>query len=462
MANVIEELAVKLGIDADFGAFERAEKHINGLRIGLGAIAAIGAAVGTALAAVVETTARTAVEAFRTSQKIGTTAEAYQELKYAGDLVGVSSEEITTSLGRLARSAFEAAHGGGQAAFAYRQLGVGVYKAEGGLKTSDELLEDVASRFATMPDGIRKTALAQQLFGRGGKALIPLLNKGRDGIDELRQEAHKYGVVLDQETIEASLRWEEQQKHLKAAVLGLKNALGAAFIKRITDVTDKIANWIAANRELIAGRVMAFIDGLVQVLTPVAKIIDEVFIKTGAWAISLGLLALALLAVNLPLLGLVVALLAIEDFFGAIEGRDSLIGRIFPLDQIESARKFMQEVREWWNFLRGGNIGIAIAGGLEKIREAEALVTGGAPSTISKMPLAPQGLAQTLLGVPAYQQSAAFTGPQAPASGPTLNAQITNNFPSGMDPKQMSDIMLESMDEYVQRMNREGYGAIAQ
>src|SRR6266852_489199 len=102
MANVIEELAVKLGIDADCGAFERAEKHINGLRIGLGAIAAIGAAVGTALAAVVETTARTAVEAFRTSQKIGTPPEAYQALQYAGDLVGVSSEEITTSLGPLA------------------------------------------------------------------------------------------------------------------------------------------------------------------------------------------------------------------------------------------------------------------------------------------------------------------------------------------------------------------------
>src|SRR6266852_2588338 len=356
MANVIEELAVKLGIDADFGAFERAEKHINGLRIGLGAIAAIGAAVGTALAAIVETTARTAVEAFRTSQKIGTTAEAYQELKYAGDLVGVSSEEIITSLGRLARSAFEAAHGGGQAAFAYRQLGVGVYKAEGGLKTSDELLEDVASRFATMPDGIRKTALAQQLFGRGGKALIPLLNKGRDGIDELRQEAHKYGVVLDQETIEASLRWEEQQKHLKAAVLGLRNALGSAFIKRVTDVTDKIADWIAANRELIAGRVMAFIDGLVQVLTPVAKIIDEVFIKTGAWAISLATVGAFFVAANLWLVFLGAVLFAIEDIYGFMQGKDSLIGRMFPPDALEKVRSFLNKASEVVHFLFGGGM----------------------------------------------------------------------------------------------------------
>ncbi len=457
MPNIIEELAVKLGIDADFGAFERAEKHINGLRIGLGAIAAIGAAVGTALAAVVETTARTAVEAFRTSQKIGTTAEAYQELKYAGDLVGVSSEEITTSLGRLARSAFEAAHGGGQAAFAYRQLGVGVYKAEGGLKTSDELLEDVASRFATMPDGIRKTALAQQLFGRGGKALIPLLNKGRDGIDELRQEAHKYGVVLDQETIEASLRWEEQQKHLKAAVLGLKNALGSAFIKRITDVTDKIANWIASNRELISSGIMRFLDGVVALLKPIAIAFDELFIKTGAWLAMLATVGAFFVAANLWLVFLGAVLFAIEDIYGFMQGKDSLIGRMFPPDALEKVRSFLNKASEVVHFLFGGGMGEAIAGGLEKIRGAEALQAAGVPTIVQKAAVEPQGFMQKAFGVPAYQQSENYMS----QGGSTINAPITINAAVGMDPKQIADRTIEALEEYDQRKQREAYGAVA-
>ncbi len=457
MPNIIEELAVKLGIDADFGAFERAEKHINGLRIGLGAIAAIGAAVGTALAAVVETTARTAVEAFRTSQKIGTTAEAYQELKYAGDLVGVSSEEITTSLGRLARSAFEAAHGGGQAAFAYRQLGVGVYKAEGGLKTSDELLEDVASRFATMPDGIRKTALAQQLFGRGGKALIPLLNKGRDGIDELRQEAHKYGVVLDQETIEASLRWEEQQKHLKAAVLGLKNALGSAFIKRITDVTDKIANWIASNRELISSGIMRFLDGVVALLKPIAIAFDELFIKTGAWLAMLATVGAFFVAANLWLVFLGAVLFAIEDIYGFMQGKDSLIGRMFPPDALEKVRSFLNKASEVVHFLFGGGMGEAIAGGLEKIRGAEALQAAGVPTIVQKAAVEPQGFMQKAFGVPAYQQSENYMS----QGGSTINAPITINAAVGMDPKQVADRTIEALEEYDQRKQREAYGTVA-
>jgi len=457
MANVIEELAVKLGIDADFGAFERAEKSLNGLRVGLGAIAAIGAAVGTALAAIVETTARTAVEAFRTSQKIGTTAEAYQELKYAGDLVGVSSEEIITSLGRLARSAFEAAHDGVQAAFAYRQLGVGVYKAEGGLKTSDELLEDVASRFATMPDGIRKTALAQQLFGRGGKALIPLLNKGRDGIDELRQEAHKYGVVLDQETIEASLRWEEQQKHLKAAVLGLRNALGSAFIKRVTDVTDKIADWIASNRELISSGIMSFLDGVVALLKPIAIALDELFVKTGAWKAMLIAVGVIFATANLWLIFLGAILFAIEDIYGFMQGKDSLIGRMFPPDALEKVRSFLNKASEVAHFLFGGGMGEAISGGLDKIRGAEALQAAGVPTIVQKAAVEPQGFMQKAFGVPAYQQSENYMS----QGGSTINAPITINAAVGMDPKQVADRTIEALEEYDQRKQREAYGAVA-
>ncbi len=457
MANVIEELAVKLGIDADFGAFERAEKSLNGLRVGLGAIAAIGAAVGTALAAIVETTARTAVEAFRTSQKIGTTAEAYQELKYAGDLVGVSSEEIITSLGRLARSAFEAAHGGGQAAFAYRQLGVGVYKAEGGLKTSDELLEDVASRFATMPDGIRKTALAQQLFGRGGKALIPLLNKGRDGIDELRQEAHKYGVVLDQETIEASLRWEEQQKHLKAAVLGLRNALGSAFIKRVTDVTDKIADWIASNRELISSGIMSFLDGVVALLKPIAIALDELFVKTGAWKAMLIAVGVIFATANLWLIFLGAILFAIEDIYGFMQGKDSLIGRMFPPDALEKVRSFLNKASEVAHFLFGGGMGEAISGGLDKIRGAEALQAAGVPTIVQKAAVEPQGFMQKAFGVPAYQQSENYRS----QGGSTINAPITINAAVGMDPKQVAYRTIEALEEYDQRKQREAYGTVA-
>ncbi len=319
------------------------------------------------------------------------------------------------------------------------------------------LLEDVASRFATMPDGIRKTALAQQLFGRGGKALIPLLNKGRDGIDELRQEAHKYGVVLDQETIEASLRWEEQQKHLKAAVLGLKNALGSAFIKRITDVTDKIANWIASNRELISSGIMRFLDGVVALLKPIAIAFDELFIKTGAWLAMLATVGAFFVAANLWLVFLGAVLFAIEDIYGFMQGKDSLIGRMFPPDALEKVRSFLNKASEVVHFLFGGGMGEAIAGGLEKIRGAEALQAAGVPTIVQKAAVEPQGFMQKAFGVPAYQQSENYMS----QGGSTINAPITINAAVGMDPKQIADRTIEALEEYDQRKQREAYGAVA-
>lgn len=36
-----------------------------------------------------------------------------------------------------------------------------------------------------MPDGAEKSALAMQLFGKNGMAMLPFLNKGAAGIQEL-------------------------------------------------------------------------------------------------------------------------------------------------------------------------------------------------------------------------------------------------------------------------------------
>lgn len=55
----------------------------------------------------------------------------------------------------------------------------------------------LADLFVAMPDGIQKTNLAVQLFGKAGLELIPLLNLGSAGLAEAQEKAAAYAARLE-------------------------------------------------------------------------------------------------------------------------------------------------------------------------------------------------------------------------------------------------------------------------
>jgi hypothetical protein len=54
------------------------------------------------------------------------------------------------------------------------QLGIKTRDASGKLRSTQDVLGDLAERFATMPDGPVKTAIAIDALGKSGADLIPL------------------------------------------------------------------------------------------------------------------------------------------------------------------------------------------------------------------------------------------------------------------------------------------------
>src|SRR6266849_7514293 len=106
---------------------------------------------------------------------------------------------------------------------------------------------------------------------------------------------------------------------------------------------------------------------------------------------------------NLWLIFLGAILFAIEDIYGFMQGKDSLIGRMFPPDALEKVRSFLNKASEVAHFLFGGGMGEAISGGLDKIRGAEALQAAGVPTIVQKAAVEPQGFMQKAFGVPAYR-----------------------------------------------------------
>lgn len=167
------------------------------LTAGIG-IALVGA-VASATAAITKLASDSAAWAgdlLNASERLNTTAEGLQALRFAAQNANVSTSSLESSLQSLTRRAASAAEGTGPAADAYKSLGISVTDAAGMLKSSDVLLGEIADAFNSLEDPAMRSALAFQLMNRTGTALLPMLTEGSAGLSEMAQEADRLSLVM--------------------------------------------------------------------------------------------------------------------------------------------------------------------------------------------------------------------------------------------------------------------------
>jgi len=204
-------------------------------RAGLGA-AAIGAALGAGLRSVLAY----ADGLGKLSQKTGITTETLSALQLGARLADVDMGALETSLKKLAVSMSEAGQGGKESTLAFQQIGVAVTAVDGTLRATDDVLGDVAEAFARMPDGAQKAALAVQLFGRSGTDLIPLLNEGRAGLQNFREEARRLGVEVGSETAKRAEEFNDNLTRLGNAAKGAGLAVAEQFLPQMAAVSSSL------------------------------------------------------------------------------------------------------------------------------------------------------------------------------------------------------------------------------
>lgn len=242
---LIGALRVKLGLDS--AEFDTGLKAAQGKLGGFGKLAglagaAIAAGMGAAavgIGAAVKSAIDAADQMDELAQKTGTAVKPLSQLAYAGKISGVELDTLATGLKKLNVGMLDLAKGGkGKAADALRDLGISATDSAGALKANDQVLLEVADRFAAMQDGAQKSALAIQLFGKSGAELIPLLNEGAAGINELKAEADALGVTLSSETAAAAGLFNENLDKLKAVSGGIANQMMAALVPALNDAAS--------------------------------------------------------------------------------------------------------------------------------------------------------------------------------------------------------------------------------
>ena len=264
--------------------------------------------------------------------RTGFSTEALSELKFAAEQAGTTIDTVEKGSKRLSATIFDAGLGLKTATDAFDGIGVSAAQLKG-LSPEDQF-NTIAAALSKVEDASTRSALAQKLFGRAGTELLPLFAQGEKGIEALRMQAQKLGVVFSQDAANSAADFKDAQNELKSALSGVFFTLG----KEVVPVLAKFARTIIDNKPAIVGffqdvkdRAAPFIETFrsgLQVVIPIVKslfsfIIDNKPVLIGVIAaigaaivLSLGPVSLAILAI----LGIITAVGYVRDNWDAIWG----------------------------------------------------------------------------------------------------------------------------------------------
>jgi phage-related minor tail protein len=198
-------------------------------------------------------------EMSKAAQKFGVPIESLSKLKHAADMSGVSFETLGTGLRKLSQNMALAAGGNKKAAAMFKDIGVSAVNADGSLRSTEEVMQDVADVMAKMPDGAAKTALAMDIFGKSGAEMVPMLNGGKKALQQMAEEAASLGIVFDAKTGKAAENFNDDLARIKGALGGLVVQLAASLAptleyisKRLVEATMWFRDLSPATKELAA------------------------------------------------------------------------------------------------------------------------------------------------------------------------------------------------------------------
>lgn len=177
------------------------------------------------------------------AQKAGETTEEFSRLAYAGELAGVGVEALKTGFKGLSNAIKENGR-------VFDDLGINRF-SNGGFRDASEVLGDIADKFQSMPDGVRKTTLAVQLFGRSGQDMIPMLNQGREGIQKLREESDALGVTISKEFAAKAEVFNDNMTRIGMGVKGLFLKIADEVLPSLNKATkSSVSVLMGLNKEL--------------------------------------------------------------------------------------------------------------------------------------------------------------------------------------------------------------------
>ena len=238
--------------------FKKSLANVAGKLKSIGSIGAAATApliAGFTLAA--KTFASAGDELDKMRHRVGVSVEALSGLKFAAEQTGASGDILEKGFSGLSRTFFEAKRGAAVAVDALGEIGLKFEDLEG-LSPEDQL-KRIADGLKDVESESIRGAVAQKIFGRAGRQLLPMLSLGAEGMEKLKMQASDLGFVLSDEDAVAAADLTDAMNELWNQFKGFTIQVGAAiagplteFIRKIQPIITDAIRWIKANRVLVA------------------------------------------------------------------------------------------------------------------------------------------------------------------------------------------------------------------
>jgi phage-related minor tail protein len=297
-ASATKNLAKEVdSADAESGKLGETLKNgvVAGAQMAATAVAAVGTAAVAAVTGVVKMASDTAQlgdEIDKQSQKLGMSAEAYQEWAFIMEHSGSDIDKMSTSMKKLAEAATEPSDA---VTAAFQKIGMSMDEVAG--MSQEELFSATITALQGMESSTERTAIANDLLGKSAMDLGALLNTSAADTEAMRQQVHELGGVMSDDAVKNSAAFQDSLQNLTVSFDGIKNGIASDFLPSLTTMMDGITGVLTGSDE----GVTTFMEGLQEFTATVGDTVDNLRDRLGGIA---GVL-LSAITDNLPsILGL--------------------------------------------------------------------------------------------------------------------------------------------------------------
>lgn len=281
--NEEKEKSQKASISADGikKGFSTAAAAVTAATAAVGAFTGACAAAGKAVFDLAKDSAAAGDNIDKQSQRLGMSAEAYQEWDYVLSQNGGSVDTLTTGINKLNNLLDDAKNGSKSATETFKRLGLSVEEVAG--MSQEERFNALIAALQGMEDESERNAAANDILGKSYTNIIPLLNSTEEATQALKQKAHDTNMIMSDEAVASAVAYTDAMDTLQRSFTGFTNQLGAELlpglteiIKGITDVasgaedgSEKISNGAALITE-------AFSESIPAVVEMISAMVSEV------------------------------------------------------------------------------------------------------------------------------------------------------------------------------------------
>lgn len=221
------------------------------------ALVSVGTAATSALVSGTKELAEYGDNIDKMSQKMGMSAEGYQEWEAVMQHSGTSMETMKASMKTLATAAETNNE-------AFAQLGI--TEQDLASMNQEELFNATISSLQNVEDETQRTYLAGKLLGRGATELGALLNMSSDETQAMKDRVHELGGVLGDDAVKDAAAFQDQMQDMTTSFQGITRGLLSEFLPEVTGIMSGLTEVFSGNMDEGVAQISTGIESLLSLL----------------------------------------------------------------------------------------------------------------------------------------------------------------------------------------------------